>query len=238
MIQQYQLKEKLPVSVLTRLQQGLQGKRDDNKESFPQSSTHPVFDTAQTILVGNNELAVEAAANKAKELNYHPIILGTQIVGEAKEIANVYIAMARYLQQQSQAKHKNPYAMAPSLPVALIAGGEMTVSLSSMSGKGGRNQELALSAALQMESMGMRNVVLASVGTDGTDGPTDAAGAIVDGTTVIGTVSTAQDALRYHNAYAYFDASFSSRSHGPLIKTGPTGTNVADVFVVLVHGIS
>ena len=73
--------------------------------------------------------------------------------------------------------------MAPSLPVAfLIAGGETIEFLSSTSGKGGHNQELALSAALQMESMGMRNVVLASVGTDGTDGPTDAAGAIVDGT--------------------------------------------------------
>ena len=88
---------------------GLQGNQDDSKESFPQSSIHPVYYTAHAILVGNNELAVEEAANKARELNCHPVIIGTQIVGETKEIANVSIAMARYLQEQSQAKLKNPH---------------------------------------------------------------------------------------------------------------------------------
>ena len=129
-------------------------------------------------------------------------------------------------------------AMAPFLQVSLITGGETTASLSSTSGKDVQNQELALSAALQTESIGMRNVTLASAATDGTDGPTDAAGDIVDGPTMSGVLSTAQDALRRHNSYLYFEASSSSRSDGPLIKTGPTGTNFADVCVVLVHGIS
>jgi glycerate 2-kinase len=184
--------------------------------------------------VGNNDIAVEAAAEKAKELGYHPIIMGTHVEGEAKEMAHIYTAMALYLQQQGQREKPSPYAIASSLPVALIAGGETTVSLGSSNGKGGRNQELALSAALQLESLGLRNVVLASVGTDGTDGPTDAAGAVVDGTTVTRDLAAAQEALDQHNAYPLLEEWTKDGRGAPLIKTGPTGTNVADVCVTLV----
>ena len=116
---------------------------------------------------------------------------------------------------------------------------ESTVSLTVDSGKGGRNQELALSAAVQLDSMDMRNVVLASVGTDGGDGPTDAAGAVVDATTIRNTRSEALEALANHNAYPYLDSLESSLSEAcdvppPLVKTGPTGTNVADICVTLI----
>ena len=116
---------------------------------------------------------------------------------------------------------------------------ESTVSLTVDSGKGGRNQELALSAAVQLDSMDMRNVVLASVGTDGGDGPTDAAGAVVDATTIRNTRSEALEALANHNAYPYLDSLESSSSEAcdvppPLVKTGPTGTNVADICVTLI----
>ncbi len=116
---------------------------------------------------------------------------------------------------------------------------ESTVSLTPNSGKGGRNQELALSAAIQLDSMDMRNVVLASVGTDGGDGPTDAAGAVVDATTTRSTRSEALEALANHNAYPYLDSLESSSkvpsdAPPPLIKTGPTGTNVADICVTLI----
>ena len=116
---------------------------------------------------------------------------------------------------------------------------ESTVSLTADSGKGGRNQELALSAAVQLDSMDIRNVVLASVGTDGGDGPTDAAGAVVDATTIRSTKSQALEALANHNAYPYLDSLESSSSEPcdvppPLVKTGPTGTNVADICVTLI----
>ena len=122
----------------------------------------------------------------------------------------------------------------PSLPAALIAGGETTVSLTPDSGKGGRNQELALAAALQLCTMKLRNVVLASVGTDGGDGPTDAAGAVVDATTVEESLSRAIEALSTHNSYPYLDALTGEVGQFPLIKTGPTGTNVADICVTLI----
>jgi glycerate 2-kinase len=231
LVQQNKLEAALPSNVVEMLKEGFAGKLAD---SPPPS--HPAFETASTVLVGNNELAVEAAAAKAQECGYQPVILGTQVEGEAKEVALMYTAMSLYLQQQQQQKQKSLYAIAATLPVALIAGGETTVSLSAGSGKGGRNQELALSAALQLESLGIRNVVLASVGTDGTDGPNDAAGAIVDGTTVTRSLSAAQEALSGHNAYVYFSENFDDEDGlSPLIKTGPTGTNVADVCVTLVQ---
>ena len=116
---------------------------------------------------------------------------------------------------------------------------ESTVSLTPNSGKGGRNQELALAAALELDSLNLRNVVLASVGTDGGDGPTDAAGAVVDATTTRNTQKRALEALVTHNAYPYLDSlEDSSRdsddSSPPLIKTGPTGTNVADICITLI----
>jgi glycerate 2-kinase len=235
----------LPPRVQTMLQDGMNGKLEDSP-----SPGHPAFESAVTVLVGNNDLAVEAAAATAHQLGYQPVILGTRIEGEAKEVARIYVAMALYLQQQHHKQQqedetaRSPYAVASSLPIALIAGGETTVSLPSNStGKGGRNQELALSAALQMKSLGLRNVVLASVGTDGTDGPTDAAGAVVDGTTVSSSVAAAQSALVQHDAYTYLDgldpggssSGGDTRPTAPLIRTGPTGTNVADICVTLVH---
>ena len=121
------------------------------------------------------------------------------------------------------------------MPAALICGGETTVTLPKHGiGKGGRNQEIGLCAALKLKELGLRDIVIASVGTDGTDGPTDAAGAIVDGGTIdrvefvnkktyLGDV-----ALKNHDAYSFF------ANDDALLKTGPTGTNVADIAIILV----
>ncbi|MGK3733974.1 MAG: glycerate 2-kinase [Bacillariaceae sp.] len=241
-LQQYNLKDKLPKVVVDMLQNGKDGRIEDSP-----SADHPVFENTKNILVGNNALAVEAASNTARSLGYNPIVLGTEIEGEAKEIANVYTAVASYLQNSlskkttknntTQEQQSNPalrHTMTQSLPTAIIAGGETTVTLTPNSGKGGRNQELALSAALKLESLGLRNVVLASVGTDGGDGPTDAAGAVVDATTITGTRPQALEALANHNAYPYLDSLKGTTEWPPLIKTGPTGTNVADICVTLV----
>jgi len=231
-LKQYNLEDKMPKAVVDMLQNGKDGRLEDSP-----SADHPVFARTKNILVGNNALAVEAASNTAQSLGYNPVVLGTEIEGEAKEISKVYTAMALYLQNSlSQKATKNilQHTITNFLPTALIAGGETTVSLTPDSGKGGRNQELALSAALQLDSLGLRNVVLASVGTDGGDGPTDAAGAIVDATTVRGTRSHALEALVKHNAYPYLDSLKGTTDWPPLIKTGPTGTNVADICVTLI----
>jgi glycerate 2-kinase len=148
--------------------------------------------------------------------------LGTQWQGEAAAVAQVLVAMAQHVQTTRQ-QGLGDYALDSShcQNVALIAGGETTVTLPSdpaLRGRGGRNQELALAAALALQQYQLRNVVVASVGTDGTDGPTDAAGAIVDGGTVdrinasclhdkdddaTNEKETAVQALQRHNAYPY-----------------------------------
>jgi len=213
-------------------------------------------------LVGNNAIAVMAAAETAKELGYNPVILGTEIEGEASEIARVYVAMAQYLQKQNDDDSKSglagQYAMA-KLPAAIIGGGETTVSLpKNNSGIGGRNQELALASAVAMRSARLRQIVLASVGTDGSDGPTDAAGGMVDGGTLDRLPGNPLDYLSRHDAYNYLVQEESS-GVSPLVKvssviaprnffwkmkpllpcscqkTGPTGTNVADVCITLVQ---
>lgn len=197
----------LPDPVYSLLQEGQEGRAKDSP-----SSDHPVFANAFNCLVGNNGLAVSAAAKEAEKLGYHSIVLGTHVEGEAKDVARVFVAMAKHLQD-------GPGEFAISkLPAALIAGGETTVSIPSYStGKGGRNQELALSAAYYMKSLGMRQVVLASVGTDGSDGPTDAAGAVVDGATVDRLLGDPRDALERHDAYYYLQQKDSS-GKSPLIK--------------------
>ena len=212
------LQSTLPPAVLQFLQEGAD-----------EEISKDVFEKCTTVLVGNNELAVTAAANEAQRLGYNPIVLSTCMEGEARHVAGVYTGLSHYLSLQRE-RHV-PFPMA-SLPAAIIAGGETTVTLPvDCKGRGGRNQELALAAALQLKKWDLRNVVLASVGTDGTDGPTDAAGAVVDGSTVDQLEGSASDALRRHDAYTYFN----QKEGVPHIIPGPTGTNVADVCVMLVR---
>ena len=235
----------LPENVLDLLQRGRAGLlgNDDSPDR-----DHPVFKThcpssmsnslmSETVLVGNNLLAVQAAANEAKCRGYNPIVLSAKIEGEARHIADAYISMAEQLQYQ-RTNPKLSICPAVKLPAALIAGGETTVTLSKNSGKGGRNQEIGLAAGLKMHSTGLRDIVLASIGTDGTDGPTDAAGAVVDGGTIEriesqnGGSMSGESAIASHDAYNFFSCSKDELK--PLIKTGPTGSNVADVCVTLI----
>jgi glycerate 2-kinase len=178
-------------------------------------------------LVGNNGRAVSAAAQMAKQKGYHPIVLTTQLEGEASQAAQIIVTIAEYVQQQASATVTNrgrphvSYSMTDALPAALIAGGETTVTLPpGCDGAGGRNQELVLAAAQSMKTKGLRNIVVASVGTDGTDGPTDAAGGVVDGGTIDRLSHGSIDpvgALRNHNAYPYL-AQCDSEGRSPLVK--------------------
>ena len=177
-----------------------------------------IFAKVTNILVGSNVLAVEAAAREARRLGFHTAILSTAVQGEAREVARVYAAIAREI---------HAYGRPVARPACVIAGGETTVTIRGK-GAGGRNQELALAAAIDIA--GLPGTVILSAGTDGTDGPTDAAGAIADGTTLSRADALgmgADEFLGNNDSYHFFEAS------GDLIKTGPTGTNVADVQLIL-----
>jgi glycerate 2-kinase len=178
-----------------------------------------IFRKTQNVIVGSNALAVDAAAREARRLGFHTLVLSTFLEGEAREAAKVHAGIAKEIRASGQPVRP---------PACVITGGETTVTVRGQ-GRGGRNQEFALAAAIAIA--GLRDTVILSGGTDGTDGPTDAAGAIADGTTIARAVAQGLNAAAYlanNDSYRFFDAL------GDLIKTGPSGTNVADVQVILV----
>jgi glycerate 2-kinase len=178
-----------------------------------------IFEKVQNLIVGSNRLAVDEAARKARALGYHTLVLSTFIEGETRDVARVHAAIAKEI--RATGRPVKP-------PACVISGGETTVTIRG-AGLGGRNQEFALSAALDIG--GLKDVVVLSAGTDGTDGPTDAAGAIANGNTIARAESQGLDAaahLANNDSYHFFE------HLGDLIKTGPTGTNVADVRIMLV----
>ncbi len=216
-IERYGLGEQLPRAVVERLAQGARGVLAETPKAGD-----PLFQHNQLVLVGDNARAATAAAQAAEARGYHALILTTFLEGEAREVAKLLVALARELQT-----HHRP----ASPPACLILGGETTVTLHATSGKGGRNQEIALAAALLLA--GTRGITIATLATDGGDGPTDAAGGIVDGEsaalmTALGLEPA--EALAQHNAYPLLAAS------GDLLRTGPTQTNVNDLLFVMVEG--
>jgi hydroxypyruvate reductase len=177
---------------------------------------------AQNVLVGNNTQACEAAADAARGLGYHARIVTTQLRGEARERG---AEIAREIVS-------SPPGAPPGNGVCLVYGGETTVTLRG-DGMGGRNQELALAAAIALAALdpqAQTGALVASVGTDGTDGPTDAAGAVAFPDTLDRARARGLDAgdfLARNDSYRFFAAL------GDLAMTGPTGTNVADVVVAM-----
>jgi glycerate 2-kinase len=179
-----------------------------------------IFEKVQNLIVGSNRLAVDAAAQQARSLGYHTLVLSTFIEGETRDVARVHAAIAKEI--RATGRPVKP-------PACVISGGETTVTIRG-SGLGGRNQEFALAAALDIA--GLKDVVVLSAGTDGTDGPTDAAGALADGSTVARAEAKCLNAAAYlanNDSYPFFE------HLGNLIKTGPTGTNVADVRLILLR---
>lgn len=210
----YDIWHKLPQSVKSHIQQGLDGDIEDT----PQAGDD-VFQRCFSELVGTNLQALMAAKKKARQNGYQSIILSSTVEGEAREVAKMFAAFAREVRNSA-----NPLAA----PACILCGGETTVTIQG-SGKGGRNQEFAL--ALSMSIAGRENIVALSGGTDGTDGPTDAAGAIADGRTMARARArnlNPLDFLQRNDAYHFF------QSLDDLIITGPTRTNVSDVYMVLV----
>ncbi len=176
----------------------------------------PLFRRVRNVIVGSNRQSIEAARAKAVSLGYRTIVLSTTIDGETRDIARMHAAIAREMISNATANKGGR--------VCFLSGGETTVTVRGK-GKGGRNQEFVLAALLALE--GTSSVTILSAGTDGIDGPTDAAGAIA-----LSASHVSVDARRYlddNDAYHFFER------EGGLIKIGPTGTNVMDVRILLVN---
>lgn len=209
-LERFGLLERVPPSVRERLL---------NAPDETPKADHPAFMKTQNLIVGSNDLALNAAQKEAKRLGYRTLVLSSFIEGETRDVARVHAAIAKEIRH---------FRRPVKAPACIISGGETTVSIHG-TGKGGRNQEFCLAAAPDIA--GMPGVVMMSGGTDGTDGPTDAAGAICDGRTIRRAQAAKLDARAYlanNDSYSFFE------SLGDLIKTGPTNTNVMDVRLVLV----
>lgn len=196
----------IPPRVLLHLDRGARGQFAETPKPGD-----PVFGGVRNVIAGSNRLSLAAAAAKAAALGYHPLVLTAELEGESREAARVWAAIAR---EHLRAGRKT----------CLLAGGETTVTLRG-NGRGGRAQEFALAAALALAGVpGVRGL---SAGTDGSDGPTTAAGAFYNGET--GVLGGAAEALARNDSHSFFAAA------GGLLTTGPTGTNVMDVHILLLH---
>jgi hydroxypyruvate reductase len=202
-------------SIRRRIEAGLRGEVPETPKPGDK-----VFERVHNVIVGNNRLAAEAACRKAEEFGYRTLLLSSLIQGEARYVGTVYASIiAEVLASGNPIKR----------PAVIVAGGETTVTVRG-SGKGGRNQELALGASLTLQ--GLKGVAMAAIGTDGLDGPTDAAGAIVDGYTIDRARRMGLDPiefLRNNDSYSFFSALKD------LIFTGPTKTNVNDLAVLVIR---
>lgn len=212
--------DRLPRRIADHIESGCAGKIEDTPKAGD-----PGLATTKTILIGTNRLALLAAEKRARELGYSTLSLSSRITGEAREIALVYAGIAEDIAASG---------FPLKAPACLVAGGETTVTLRG-SGKGGRNQEMALAFLDAMSrgrvKRGTGGEVFLSGGTDGNDGPTDAAGAWASAGILAAASARGLDpaqALADNDSYAFFDAS------GGLVKTGPTGTNVCDIQVLIV----
>lgn len=176
-----------------------------------------IFRRVINLVIGSNLDACLAAREALRKLKFDVLLLTTHLEGEARHVGTVLSSLA-----QSEDRYGFPLKRR----AAVVAGGETTVTVCGR-GLGGRNQELVLSASMKMA--GLRGAAMASVGTDGIDGPTDAAGAVVDGWTASRSMVmglSAQDYLRENDSYHFF------KKLGDLVFTGPTGTNVQDISVL------
>lgn len=213
-LKRYGVTDRVPPAVRAHLEQGTSG----NKEETPKAHD-PAFARTHNVIIGSNIQSLQGAKEKAEALGYRSLILSRFVEGETREAAKVHAAIAKEIRCTG---HPVP------APACAISGGETTVTIRGR-GKGGRNQEFALAAAIALD--GWQGIVVLSGGTDGTDGPTDAAGALADGE----SVRRAQ-AMGFH-AEAYLEENDSYHFFhklDDLLITGPTFTNVMDLRLVLV----
>lgn len=213
-LKRYRLWDEVPESVKKGLLLGEKGCTPETPKMGDGA-----FKKVHNIVVGNNRSASLAAYNSLKNADVNTLFLTSCLEGEARHVGTIFAAIAREISSSGKPVAK---------PAGLIAGGETTVTVVG-EGVGGRNQEIALAAALKMSRM--EGTVVASISTDGVDGPTDAAGALADGGTVARSRKLGLEAKKFladNDSYTFFS------KLGDLIFTGPTGTNVNDVSVIVV----
>jgi glycerate 2-kinase len=213
-IQRYELGEKIPHSVLELLQRGGQGALDETPKP-----PDAIFQKVQNVVIGSNQTALKAAKLQAEILGYHTQILSSSIEGESRTVARSHTALVKEIALTDKPVRR---------PACVISGGETTVIVRG-DGLGGRNQEFALAAAIQID--GLDGAVVLSAGTDGTDGVTDAAGGIVDGSTIQRGRAKGLDATAFLTRN---DSNRFLKATDDLLITGPTFTNVMDLQVMLV----
>jgi hydroxypyruvate reductase len=207
-LRRYRLTEKVTGAVRRRLVEGAEGRVPET----PKPGL-PLFEGLESLILASNRQSLDEASRASERLGYQPEIFAYDMVGETHDRARAFAARLGQLSGRG--------------PAALLAGGETTLTVRGR-GKGGRNQEFALVAAREIE--GRPNVLVLAAGTDGTDGPTDAAGAFADGTTYARAEKEGLDptaSLRDNDSYTLFDGL------GDLLRTGPTGTNVMDLVIGL-----
>jgi len=208
----YKLENKIPHSVKNYLGDGIDGKVPETPKPG-----NPIFNNVYNLIIGNNALALSAIKIAAEEKGYYTKIISSTLEGEAKDAGKFIAQIAK------------EYSLSEEKPVCLIFGGETTVTVKG-NGKGGRNQELCLSTAIEID--GMQKITFLSGGTDGNDGQTEAAGAICNGRTIERAKGLGLDALKFLNSndsYNFFN------KLEDLIITGPTNTNVMDIQIVLLE---
>ena len=201
-LKKYDLKKNVPFSIISHLQKGIDGTIDAHPKPGDK-----IFATTTNTIVADNKKALDAAMKKATELGYDTHIVTDSLSGIAEDVAQEWCSKAMSLRKKN---------------VCMLAGGETTVQVKG-TGRGGRNQQFALAAAMALRNSS--EITLLTAGTDGSDGPTDAAGAIIDSETYN---EDAEKYLHNNDAYRFFE------KYGGLIKTGPTHTNVMDVVVTLI----
>jgi glycerate-2-kinase len=213
-LKKYGLWDKAPESIKKVLTDGEKGLIPETPKADDEA-----FKKVFNVVIGNNRAASMAACETLKSEGLNTLLLTSLLEGEARHVGTVLASLAHEVLASG-----NPIKK----PAGMVAGGETTVTVTGK-GKGGRNQEIALAASLKIR--GLDGVVIASLSTDGVDGPTDAAGALVDGKTIARAEAfglRAEEFLADNNSYGFFS------QLGDLILTGPTGTNVNDVSVIIV----
>lgn len=210
----FNLVKSVPALLLEHIYKGIEGKYDESPKPGDK-----IFDKTFNLLIGTNRIALEAAKLKALDFNINALIIDDKIQGDISSVAEYLIDTALKFQSDSNEVK----------PVALLFGGETTVAMSGK-GKGGRNQHLALLCAELLKDRA--GITILSAGTDGNDGPTDVAGAVVDSDTYKKTISNKINSAKY---LAEFDSCNFFRKAGGHIVTGPTRTNVMDIIVVIVE---
>ena len=214
-LDRHRLLDRVPAGVRDHIDRGIRGLvAETPKEPLP---------NVENMILGNNARALAAAESMARSLGYHVVNLGSFLEGETRDLASALAGIVRSVRSDG---------VPVRTPACILSGGETTVTLVPDHGKGGRNQQFVLEMLAKLGPAAMRDVVVLSGGTDGEDGPTDAAGAIGDAATFARAARLGLDLKPYlarNDAYTFF------RTTGDLLVTGPTDTNVMDVRVILVE---